>query len=260
MSDKTRLRETRAGTVINTTSKRQDKAILRAVRTVKATIETRFPTLTLHWAKREMLTPLIEALRHRFPEVSFCHCHDTSFMTPDGGILSLVGKDRKRYPILIAEKKNQGTNDLRVREGKPRQAQGNAIERLGKNVIGFRVRMLHEAIFPFVCFGDGCDFADDLSILDRVRTIAMFGELNQEPSSAKATTLTAAPSTFAYPNGHKPRWKNVASPSPSGVSITILPNMARHSLSKERPCATRRRTFWRRRGRRSWMRSPGRGN
>lgn len=180
MSDKTRLRETRAGTVINTTSKRQDKAILRAVRTVKATIETRFPTLTLHWAKREMLTPLIEALRHRFPEVSFCHCHDTSFMTPDGGILSLVGKDRKRYPILIAEKKNQGTNDLRVREGKPRQAQGNAIERLGKNVIGFRVRMLHEAIFPFVCFGDGCDFADDLSILDRVRTIAMFGELNHE--------------------------------------------------------------------------------
>lgn len=180
MSDKTRLRETRAGTVINTTSKRQDKAILRAVRTVKATIETRFPTLTLHWAKREMLTPLIEALRHRFPEVSFCHCHDTSFMTPDGGILSLVGKDRKRYPILIAEKKNQGANDLRVREGKPRQAQGNAIERLGKNVIGFRVRMLHEAIFPFVCFGDGCDFADDLSILDRVRTIAMFGELNQE--------------------------------------------------------------------------------
>ena len=180
MSDKTRLRETRAGTVINTTSKRQDKAILRVVRTVKATIETRFPTLTLHWAKREMLTPLIEALRHRFPEVSFCHCHDTSFMTPDGGILSLVGKDHKRYPILIAEKKNQGTNDLRVREGKPRQAQGNAIERLGKNVIGFRVRMLHEAIFPFVCFGDGCDFADDLSILDRVRTIAMFGELNQE--------------------------------------------------------------------------------
>ena len=40
--------------------------------------------------------------------------------------------------------------------------------------------MLHEAIFPFVCFGDGCDFAEDLSILDRVRTIAMFGELNKE--------------------------------------------------------------------------------
>ena len=180
MSDKTRLRETRVGTVINTISKRQDKAILRAVRSVKAAIETRFPTLTLHWAKREMLAPLLEDLRQRFPDVPFCQCHDTSFMIPDGGILSLVGKDRKHYPILIAEKKNQGTNDLRAHEGKPRQAQGNAIERLGKNVIGFRVRMLHEAIFPFVCFGDGCDFAEDLSILDRVRTIAMFGELNQE--------------------------------------------------------------------------------
>jgi len=70
------------------------------------------------------------------------------------------------------------------REGKTSKALSqvllyrNAIERLGKNVIGFRTALLNETIFPFVCFGDGCDFAQDSSILDRVITISMFGKLN----------------------------------------------------------------------------------
>lgn len=199
MSDKTRLRETRAGTVINATSKRQDETLLQAVLTVRQIVAERFPGLKVDWQKREFLVPLTEDLRRRFPDVSFCRCHDTSFMTPDGGILSLLGKDNARYPILIAEKKNQGTNDLRAREGKPRQARGNAIERLGKNVIGFRVRMLHEAIFPFVCFGDGCDFDEALPILDRVRTIAMFGELNQEHLFAEGDRFNRGTFYFRVP-------------------------------------------------------------
>lgn len=52
------------------------------------------------------------------------------------------------------------------------------VERLGKNVIGIRTAMLGEGVVPFVCFGYGADFADGSSILDRVATIAMFGELN----------------------------------------------------------------------------------
>jgi type II restriction enzyme len=80
---------------------------------------------------------------------------------------------------LITEVKNQGTNDLRATEGKPKQAKGNAIERLGKNVIGFRTALMGEQIVPFVCFGYGCDFDDSSSILDRVTTIAMFGPLNK---------------------------------------------------------------------------------
>jgi len=56
---------------------------------------------------------------------------------------------------------------------------GNAIERLGKNVIGFRAAMLPEGILPFVCFGYGCDFKDGSSIRDRVITVAMFGPLNE---------------------------------------------------------------------------------
>ena len=38
---------------------------------------------------------------------------------------------------------------------------------------------MRESIFPFVCFGYGCDFAKDSSILDRVSTMAMFGRLNK---------------------------------------------------------------------------------
>ena len=65
-----------------------------------------------------------------------------------------------------------------MREGKPRQARGNAIERLGKNLIGLRVALMRESIFPFVCFGYGCDFEPSSTILDRVSAMAMFGELN----------------------------------------------------------------------------------
>ncbi len=101
-------------------------------------------------------------------------------MRPDGGILSMVDKTMETYSILITEKKNQGTNDLRALEGKTKQAKGNAIERLGKNVIGFRTAMKTESIFPFVCIGDGCDFDNGSSILDRVITIAQFGRLNKE--------------------------------------------------------------------------------
>ncbi len=125
------------------------------------------------------LRALVGDLRQEFPDVPFAEPQERSSMKPDGGILSLVAKDGTRYPILIVEVKNQGTNDLRAAEGRPRQAMGNAIERLGKNVIGFRTAMLPQGIMPFVCFGYGCDFADDSSILDRVITIAMFGPLNE---------------------------------------------------------------------------------
>jgi type II restriction enzyme len=100
-------------------------------------------------------------------------------MNPDGGILSIRDNKDTNYPILIVEVKNQGTNELRIAEGKPRQSKGNAIERLGKNVIGFRTAMLNEGIIPFLCFGYGCDFHESSSILDRVVTIAMFGPLNE---------------------------------------------------------------------------------
>ncbi|TAE34915.1 MAG: hypothetical protein EAY65_00595 [Alphaproteobacteria bacterium] len=180
MSKKDDLRKQRAGTIINVISNVQEKELNVAIERIVIALKDKFPSIELRFERQWFLRDVVDLLRKKFPEVDFMYYHQNSSMKPDGGILSICGNDGQTFPILITEKKNQGTNDIRALEGKSKQAKGNAIERLGKNVIGFRAALLHEAIFPFVCFGDGCDFSDDSSILDRVVTIAMFGKLNHE--------------------------------------------------------------------------------
>ncbi len=177
MARKDGLRITRTGTVINVTSSKQEGELAQALVTVVERL-TEEMGVRFHHVREWKLGEVVGRLREAFPETGFHYNFETSAMRPDGGILSLVANDGTLFPVLIVEVKNQGTNDLRAAEGKPPQARGNAIERLGKNVIGFRTAMLTEAIMPFVCFGYGCDFAPDSSILDRVVTIAMFGPLN----------------------------------------------------------------------------------
>ena len=179
MAHKLQLSDLHQNTTLNDVSKRQESALMRAVNRVRVTLSNEKPQLDFNQTQQWNLVAVIGRLRELFPQVPFCECMESSTMRPDGGILSIRGNDGELFPILISEKKNQGTNDLRALQGKPKQAKGNAIERLGKNVIGLRVAMLNESIFPFVCFGDGCDFADDSSIVDRVKTIAMFGTLNE---------------------------------------------------------------------------------
>ncbi len=86
---------------------------------------------------------------------------DSSFfenkIKPDGGVLFLRKKDDRKFKkiLLITEAKRQGTNDIRTKQGKNKQATGNAIERLGKNLTGIKAMLNHEKITPFVCFGWG---------------------------------------------------------------------------------------------------------
>lgn len=180
MAKKDDLRATRLGTVINAISARQEKALVLALTDVQALLYKQFPGINLQLESQWFLSAVVAGLRSRYPDVDFHYHFERSSMRPDGGILSILDSRGGSHTILIAEKKNQGTNNLRLAEGKAKQARGNAIERLGKNVIGFRTALLGEAIFPFVCFGDGDDFGEGSSILDRVVTIAMFGELNRE--------------------------------------------------------------------------------
>ena len=178
MSSKHELRTQRTGTVINLSSRTQESELGRALKAVVDRLIDEFE-VALNHEKQWFLSSVVDDLRRAFPDIDFNYHFEASSMRPDGGILSIQDIAQRRFPILIAEVKNQGTNDLRLREGKPRQAKGNAIERLGKNVIGFRTALMPEGIVPFICFGYGCDFAEDSSILDRVSTIAMFGQLNQ---------------------------------------------------------------------------------
>jgi len=177
MANKENLRKQRAGTVINNTSEKREGKAAAALNKVVLHIIKKF-AVKLEHESNMYLKDIVKKLKELYPDVDFNYAFESSSMRPDGGILYIVAKNGQKYPILITEMKNQGTNDLRLKEGKKKQAKGNAIERLGKNVIGFRAALLNEAIFPFICFGDGCDFAKDSSILDRVITISMFGKLN----------------------------------------------------------------------------------
>lgn len=163
-------------------SKCQEKDLRLAINDVitKLFQQRDFSSLTLLHKKSIVLNDIIKDLKERYSNTSFSTCFDSSTMKPDGGLLYLVDRQENMYPILIAEKKNQGTNDIREKEGQKKQAKGNAIERLGKNVIGLKTYTMKWNIFPFVCFGDGCDFAEGSSIIDRVKTMAMYGNLNEE--------------------------------------------------------------------------------
>ena len=178
MASKSDFMKSRKGIIINTTSKKMEQTVIVALLQTVDYIENKF-NIVLDHVPNMYLKDIVIELRERYRDVDFSYRFDSSSMRPDGGILSIVSKDNKKYPILITEVKNQGTNDILMAQGKPKQSKGNAIERLGKNVIGFRTILLNESIFPFVCFGDGCDFSPDSSILDRVITISMFGELNK---------------------------------------------------------------------------------
>jgi type II restriction enzyme len=178
MAKSDQLRVLRAGTVINVTSKAQEERIAQALRQVVKQLQETWPIALEHkW--RWKLCDIVAHLEKHFPDVDF-HCHsEKNFLKPDGGVLTMVANNNERFAILIPEVKSQGTNLKRIREGKPKQSMGNAIERLGKNVIGLRAALRNEAIFPFVCFGDGCDFEPGSYILDRVSTIAIFGHINE---------------------------------------------------------------------------------
>jgi type II restriction enzyme len=108
-----------------------------------------------------------------------CKKNTTSSVKPDGGLV-WVKINNKKYYILISEQKKQGTNDERIMEVKEKQATGNAIERLGKNVFAFETLFGDEDIFPFVVFIQGCDFCEEESTIpDRVRTIMRFQDVNK---------------------------------------------------------------------------------
>jgi type II restriction enzyme len=167
--------------VKNSISKKMDGDIDVAIATLIRTLKKRHPELTFEHKKKLFLTEIIANLSPHYPEMgeSFAKVMKESFIKPDGGFLYATDKSGKKHIILIAEVKRQGTNDKRLREGLKKQSKGNAIERLGKNMIGIRAIFKNEAIIPFVCFGCGDDFQDGSTIRDRVITINEFFPLNK---------------------------------------------------------------------------------
>lgn len=166
-------------------SKEEDATCAQAVLSVIQRLENdpKFPGLKIFNVHRLYNKVIVEKLKRKYPNVPFGQPKDSTYIMPDGGVTYITDlKEENIYPILIVEMKSQGTNDELEEKGLSPQARGNAIERLGKNVICFRTFLMDEGIMPFVCFGDGCDFdqSSNSTIPDRVLTISMYGKLNED--------------------------------------------------------------------------------
>lgn len=150
----------------NVESKIADKAIHAAMNQCISYLERRMKGMLqehyLEFSKRLSFGQLMQMIENTGQRHEFDRTFTKRDIIPDGGVIWLRRRDDDSYMrlVVVSEIKKQGTNKARESEGKPRQAQGNAIERLGKNLSGIRAAMNHEALTPFVCFGWGCDFVE----------------------------------------------------------------------------------------------------
>lgn len=127
MAKKHQLRNLHSGMIINVTSQKQESDVIKALVKVVEYLTSKFGSdINFIHEKQWYLKDIVGELVHSYPEAEFHYHFDSSSIRPDGGILYLKShvNDPLTYPILIAEAKNQGTNDLRLQEGLPKQAKG----------------------------------------------------------------------------------------------------------------------------------------
>jgi len=172
MASSQQLRKIHKEMKLNEKSKKMEKDIIKANIIVYDKLKSEYPNIDFKFESKIYLHDMVNNLEDNGIEGK------NPFITPDGGFIFAKINDQWKV-ILISEAKRQGTNDIRLKEGMKKQGKGNAIERLGKNVIGIQTWLINEGVFPFVCFGEGCDFDDGSSIRDRVVTINQFGKLNK---------------------------------------------------------------------------------
>jgi len=169
----------------NNKSKIDDKNIYVAMLMVSEYLKDRFEgkidDYNIQFEKSIKISHMIDLVKSRKLRKDFDYDFSERTIVPDGGILYLVSKDKSfKKPILISEVKRQGTNKERIKEGLAKQATGNAIERLGKNLIAIRSMLNHEDITPFICFGWGDDFAPtEKTVLSKVFLMNEFYPLNK---------------------------------------------------------------------------------
>ena len=172
----------------NTRSKQDDKNISIAMKQVIEYLQDRFKNIGnfkdfyIDFEQSLSIKSMIENIKISNVRRQFDYTYGANTIKPNGGFLILRKCEDSDYKklLLAAEVKRQGTNDQRLVEGKEKQAQGNAIERLGKNLTGIKAMMNHEDITPFVCFGSGCDFETEATtVLAKISVLNEFYYLNK---------------------------------------------------------------------------------
>lgn len=176
------LRTSHAGISMNTQSGEMELRLAVALDALEELIREKYG-IRIKRRRHLRLQEIVNQLNETFGQangITFTTATQSTntSIRPDGGLLYITDQTDHDRCILVTEVKRQGTNDVRKSEGKPHQAQGNAIERLRKNMQAVDCLFAGESITPFVCFGEGIDFAPDSSILDRVATMNSFFPLN----------------------------------------------------------------------------------
>ena len=154
----------------NSLSKYDDAKAKDAANEIIKILTEMFPNHTFEIKTKLMFNQIEKYTRRTF---NIDYDYSRRGLQPDGGIIWMDDT----FPILISEMKRQGTNNEREKEGKGRQAVGNAIERLGKNLKGFDCLYENDDILPFICFCWGCDVVDG-TFLGKLYTLNSYNELN----------------------------------------------------------------------------------
>jgi len=173
----------------NVQSKNDEKLIYAAMRQTISYLQVRLGNhleeYRLEFEREISFDQLIRIIGNSGLRKEFDSTFANRVIKPDGGVILLHKHDDPNYIrlVLVAEVKRQGTNVQRAKEGKARQAQGNAIERLGKNLTGIKAALNHEPLTPFVCFGQGCDFVEDYDetsfVMSKISMMNEFYSLNR---------------------------------------------------------------------------------
>lgn len=179
MSNSDQLRKTHTifggGKNISTIeSKHHEHQIKDIIPKVLQDLQKKYPELDIRWQPKITKKEIVDVLKIKHYKSE----NPNSFIKPDGGMIYLFYKN-KVFPILIAEAKKQGTNKKRIKEGKPPQGMGNAIERGYKNFCELRIFCRDLSYFPYVIFAYGCDFAPGSSINDRLDALTEYQPRNK---------------------------------------------------------------------------------
>lgn len=109
---------------------------------------------------------------------------DCNIVTDSDIVYLTIKTDDKiiRKPLFLGEMKKQGTNDRRIKEGKKKQAVGNAgPDRVAKNymIAADYCALSDKEFFPYNVYLHGCDFKDnEITKTTKSKLEPFFGKLN----------------------------------------------------------------------------------
>lgn len=146
------------------------------------------------------------AIKMGYPSSNIEKYYDgNNSIVTDGRIIYLsIKKDNDvyRFPLFIGEMKKQGTNDKRMKEGKSKQAQGNAAgDRVAKNysIASDYCYICDNEFFPYTVFLHGFDFSEsEITSTTKSKLKPFFGELNKFNPWFDKNTISKKGGTCLY--------------------------------------------------------------